>query len=398
MSRNPVVAIVLAVVLAACGASVQPTVSPSPSPQPSGPSPSPRPSTAPTEGPSRAPSEVPAPVGFELGEVPPSRKGSAITAMVETEAGLVAIGFDGGYGSVLWTSDDDGATWTDVTPPDFASRGLVSVVGWDGGLVAVGRGNTIDVDTEEAAVFRSEDGLTWRQVPTSEEMVGQMIDVVATDDALVAVGGVPGADAAGVWRSSDGETWTRIGGEFPQTFFWAIAEGGPGLVTVGWIRDDTGAPNLAVWTSADGGATWDRAPDPEGSDGQEATDVAVLADGSLAMVGSSLHGGMGRVWHSTDGVAWDLVQELGDPLHARSLVPTPAGLLALGGGDDMGGRAWVSADGRAWQPLGDPIEGAYLAAALPLADGLLVAGATQSGTLETGIDAYAAIWRATLDD
>ena len=34
---------------------------------------------------------------------------------------------------------------------------------------------------------------------------------------------------------------------------------------------------------------------------------------------------------------------------------------------------------------------------MPAGDGLLLTGATQGGTLETGVEAYAMIWRATLD-
>jgi predicted amidohydrolase YtcJ len=41
------------------------------------------------------------------------------------------------------------------------------------------------------------------------------------------------------------------------------------------------------------------------------------------------------------------------------------------------------------------VPGAYFHRALPTEDGAFLVGATQSGTLETGIEAHAAIWEAT---
>jgi hypothetical protein len=63
----------------------------------------------------------------------------------------------------------------------------------------------------------------------------------------------------------------------------------------------------------------------------------------------------------------------------------------------MNGAAWVSTDGMTWSPLGEPVEGAFLTGIHPTDDGILFSGATQAGTLETGIQAHAAIWLATFD-
>lgn len=381
-------AILVALVLAACNTAADPSVTPSVAPKPSvaPPDPTAEPSVAPTP---------PTDAVYEPVTVPETADGTAITTIVPGGEGLIAVGFDGGFGSILWTSGDGGRTWTDITPEDFAAIGIASVVEYEGMLVAVGRGDTINVEAEEAAVYLSDDGITWRKVTDPEDMVGQLIDVVVTDDGLFAVGGVVGADAAGIWHSNDAEHWERIGGDFEHAFLWSIAEGGPGLVAVGWRRNPE--PDLAVWTSADAGATWDLAPDPEGFAGFEATDVAALPDGSLAMVGSRFDGAAGGFWHSTDGIAWSLVAETGAEAWPRVLATTPIGLVAAGSAGEHLGGAWVSADGLAWSPLGDPVEGAYLAAIHATADGILVGGATQAGTIETGIEAEAAIWLATFD-
>ena len=369
-----------ALFVVACSSTSTSTPTPTPSPVPSEPPasepPPPSPSSAPT-------------LEFEAADIPESATGSSTLAIVTGGEGLVAVGFNGGFGSILWTSTD-GRRWADVTPDDFPSIGITSVVEVDGGLVGVGRGDTINVENELAAVYLSDDGLTWRMVEGGDEMRGQMIDVVATDRGLYAVGGVPGADAAGVWFSADGETWERTGGDVDHAFMWSIAEGGPGLVAVGWRRNPD--PDLAVWTSPDG-IDWTLSPDPEGFAGYEATDV-VDHDGTLVMVGSSFMGEGGRVWFSDDGVAWSLADVAGgmDGSYARSVALTPAGLVAVGGNDAMEGMAWISTDGRSWEPLGEPVPNAFFTGGVFTDAGLLLTGATQSGTLETGIESHAMIW------
>ena len=385
-------ALLLAAVVTACGA--QPTPSQVPSnPARSGPPPSAAPSVTPL--PSAIASEAPAVIGFDPASVPDTENASATTVIARGGEGLIAIGFNGGFGSILWTSADAGATWTDITPDDFAAIGISSVVEYDGMLVGVGRGNTIDVDAQEAAVYISDDGTEWRKVETAEQLVGQMIDVIATDDGLYAVGGVPGADSAGVWHSTDAETWERVGGDFEHAFLWSIAEGGPGLVAAGWRRNPE--PDLAVWTSADGGASWQLSPDAEGFAGFEATDVTLFND-TLIMAGSAFDGSGGRLWSSTDGSTWDLTVDDMGAAFVRALTETPAGLIGTGGDDEMQARAWLSRDGISWEPLGEPLAQAYFQSAFVTDDGLLFAGGTQTGTLKTGVDARAMIWTAALAD
>ena len=388
-TRAALVALVAIVVLAACSADPGSTPSPMPT---SSPTPAATPEPVPSDTP--APT-VPPTVAWEQATVPGSPSPSASITIVPGGEGLIAIGFDGAFGTILWTSPD-GREWTDITPADFASVGIVSVVEFGGGLVGVGRGDTINVDANQAAVYRSDDGVTWRRVDAGDEMQGQLIDVVATDDGLYAVGGVPGADAAGVWHSVDGETWERTGGDFEHAFMWAIAEGGPGLVAVGWRRNPE--PDLAVWTSPDG-AEWTLAPDPEGFAGFEGTDVIDL-DGTLVMVGGALDGSGGRIWTSNDGTTWELADvDLGEAdAFARTVARTPAGLVATGGGSDAAARAWISTDGVAWTPLSEPVPEAFFQSAYATDDGLLISGATQTGTLATGIESHAMVWSASLGD
>jgi hypothetical protein len=319
---------------------------------------------------------------------------SAVLVVVPGGDGLVAIGFDGQFGSMVWTSTD-GREWTDLPQPGFENEGLTSVIPADGGLLAVGRGDTLDVDTQLAAAWMSQDGTSWRRVEGGPEMRGQMIDVVATDIGLFAVGGVPGEDAAGIWRSSDGEIWERTGGDFEHAFMWAIAEGGPGLVVVGWRRNPE--PDLAVWTSTDG-EEWTLAPDPEGFEGFEGVDV-IEYKGTLVMVGGSVFESEARIWTSADAAAWEVagVPESLVDASMRKVVSTPFGLLALGG-RGMDGAAWISLDGSSWTSFGERVPNAHFTSAFVTDGTLIVTGATQEGTLETGIQTRAMIWTAELGD
>ena len=394
--------VALAIVVAACGApppSQAPPSSaqaPTPSQTPTSDAPSNPPS--PSDEPSPTPAAIPT-VTVDAAEVPASELASATTAIVTGGDGLVAIGFDGSFGSTLWTSSD-GRTWRDVTPAVFASYGLAAATELaDGGVVAVGRASTTDIEASLAAAYLSDDGLAWTQVADPEVMVGQLIDVVeASDGTLLAVGGVPGADSAGFWRSTDGGlTWERAGEDLPASFLWSVVEGGPGFVAAGWRRIPE--PSVAVWTSADG-VSGERAPDPEWYEGAEATDLVGSEDGSFAMVGSAIDGSGGRAWFSADGTDWRLAEVEGglDGAFMRTVSGTPYGLIGVGAVGSSA-AAWISTDnGATWAPLIEPIPEAYFGGVTATDAGLLFTGATQTGQIETGIDARAAIWVGTVGE
>lgn len=373
-------------VLAGCSVAAAPTATPQPT---SSPPPTGEPTARPTPTPAPTPrTDLP----WVTVDVPEAPELSVILRIVGGNEGLVAIGFDGSFGSIAWRLTDL-QPWQDATPAEFASLGIVGAVTFGDRIVAVGRGDTINVDADVAAVLLSEDGSSWRQAPT--DMRGQLIDVIATQDGLVAVGGVPGADSAGLWRSADGETWERVGPDFEHAFLWSVADGGPGLVAVGWRRNPD--PQLSVWTSADG-ESWELAPEVDGSIGFEATHVITAPDGTLVMTGSSFNGGGGRIWTSSDGVAWEPAEIDMDGGYARRLAVTPWGLVALGG-REMDGTAWISVDdGRSWTQLGDTIPNAYLVDAFATGGRtLIVTGGTQEGTMQTGITGSAALWTMTFD-
>jgi hypothetical protein len=134
------------------------------------------------------------------------------------------------------------------------------------GLVAVGRegddhawDNSLD---NAAAVWTSVDGITWTRVPHDETVFGTggnpptstspgpvMLSVTAGGPGLVAVG------RKAAWTSPDGFTWTRIADDVTaRSFMTGVTAGGPGLVAVG-----LGSSGVTAWTSVDG-TTWSQAP------------------------------------------------------------------------------------------------------------------------------------------
>jgi hypothetical protein len=348
----------------------------------------------PTQEPSETPIAVPQ-VSWHPGNVPTAENNSSIIGIVpKPGGGYVAVGYDGVFGSIAWTSPD-GVSWTEVPRPEgWESAGISRVMPFSGGLLAVGR-DTGDIETDLAAAWISTDGTDWRRVEGGPDMQGQILDAVETDDGrLIGVGGVPGADAAGIWISSDaGETWQRTDDVIDNAFIWSIAEGGPGFVAVGWRRDPQ--PTMAVWTSSDG-ESWALAPDPEDSLGFEGIDV-VEDHGTLVMVGSLVQGGEGRIWTSTDGLAWDVADDSADFTDVRffSLAPAPFGLVTVGT-RGMDATAFVSTDGgRTWSTWGNQVSEAIFTTLLATPEGgYIVGGRTQTGTLQTGINGVALVWSA----
>ena len=222
-----------------------------------------------------------------------------------------------------------------------------------------------------------------------------MIDVVATDAGLYAVGGVPEADAAGIWhrprRELEPHRW-RV----PRRFHVGDRRGRPRPRGGGLAAQSRAGPR---GLDLDRRVEWTLAPDPEGFAGHEATDVAALADGTLAMVGSPVTGGPGRAWVSSDSVDWQLAEaEDMEDAAARTLTAIDGGIIAVGGGEDMAGRAWFSTDGHAWSPIGEPQAEAYFQSRAPDRCGPARGRSHADGTFETGIEAHAQIWSVTFDD
>jgi len=128
--------------------------------------------------------------------------------------------------------------------------------------------------------------------------------------------------------------------------------------------------------------------------------IGTGTDSGLIMTGGSLTGDAAKIWTSPDGVTWSLADVEGGLTDAmiHDVTETPIGHLAVGA-IGMDAAAWLSIDdGATWVRFGELVPDAFFGHAFVTDDGLLLAGATQTGTLETGIDARAMIWTATLGE
>ncbi len=188
--------------------------------------------------------------------------------------GLVAVG-DVESGAAVWTSVD-GITWIRA-PHDPAVFGSDSDLSMDAvtaggpGLVAVGL-DWSGGSTADAVIWTSVDGIVWDRVPHDEDLFGGVgnqaaVSIAVVGTRVVAVGVERSSDiVAAVWTSENGIVWQRVPNDqeaLAEGQMVDLTEGGPGLVSVGWIGwVATRNSDAAVWTSIDG-ITWDRTPHDE---------------------------------------------------------------------------------------------------------------------------------------
>ncbi len=240
-----------------------------------------------------------------------------------------------------WRSVDD--AFAPDAPPLLRVDGLVAagdlVVGW-GRTPMEGRNQFNDM----GAVFLSRDGISWRTVPidhaVNQVSASELSGVAVGPGGLLAYGGVCcQPEQRAIWRSPDGNQWTRL--------------------EVGGDLDPTA---------------------------HTVTSVVGTADGWVAL-GASLADGVGHVWRSTDGAAWESVLEVEGGAGSGPLADvtvTNDGLVAVGtvtGPDGTyDGGIWTSRDGRSWERVApdDPAlvgDGeAQLNAVVAHAGGLFVTG------------------------
>jgi ABC-type transport system substrate-binding protein len=212
-------------------------------------------------------------------------------------AGLSEIG-DGESTPTVWSSRDDGATWSSTRLPRIEEHGFAGVSGIaerDGLWVAAGfEGNS-------GAVWTSDNGLDWRRyIPQGDEFSAEKLptrvhDVVATERGIVAVGADNlGSDIRRItWVSPNGDDWTRLDLADPTTIegasllAYSLAAHESTVVAVGVEMAIEGAGLGAVFISPPGpgmarlAAIEDRErPDADDSDDQPAV---VANDGWLRL-------------------------------------------------------------------------------------------------------------------
>lgn len=242
-------------------------------------------------------------------------------------------------------------------------------------------GSVLDPGTgrTRGAVWQSGDGQGWEEIevePEDRKVSEQMRAAAHVGDQLMAVGSAGQGDEADavVWRSegSEGADWTPMApedmaGKHEQ---WAfdIAAGDGGVVVVGGERA-WGDVRPRVWHSTDGEAwqTVDGGSEgPFAQSGQASiSSVTAFGEGFVAVGWERVDGQQnGLAWYSPDGTNWEAIDAPslgGDGRQALLSVATADGRV-VAGGYSAGGAGqgqpvvWRSEDGISWGEASEPLE------------------------------------------
>jgi hypothetical protein len=228
---------------------------------------------------------LPAPAGVGATEL--------LTAVTRANGGYLAGGYQESAAAVrsatFWRSSD-GVTWSRVTAPLPPGPSEVTglTAGRDGDTV-VAVGISGDERRGSAAVWRSTDsGVDWQAVSSPSLSGGRMLAVAAGGPGFAAVGETTDQTGAAAWTSVDGSIWTpapeqpALANGGLQMVMTAVAADGTGLVASGW-KADAGNGSAVVWRSPDGNA-WTRFPQDATFSG--AGMAAILATPRLLAAGT----------------------------------------------------------------------------------------------------------------
>ena len=258
--------------------------------------------------------------------------------------------------AAIWTSDD-GRSWSRAeiasTRGQNEVTAVMEVVELDGLLVAIGAFGAMESDQFAWMTWTSDDdGATWterRDGPSPHALRA----IAATGSGLVAAGSdYTGTTPFDSWIavSEDGVTWEQTSAVFESTEIISMAVREERIVAVGIEFTDTGGSNPSIFFSDDGAATWSAAsiPAPSGPEAAFLYEVVATDDGFVA-VGGGLGGA--SAWLSADGETWEQIQ-IAESASSRGLALVDGGYVAVGNvmGHDIGpGHSWTSVDGRTWE-------------------------------------------------
>jgi hypothetical protein len=292
------------------------------------------------------------------------------------------VGWDGGYvavgqppalsrDSTVFLSSD-GRRWSEVTPSPLTPPGQVSLARCGPGILVI----TTEAGGDVVPRY-SDDGRAWDRRAWPVVRTGGATDLAG--NALGAVAVIPGPPARLLF-SRGCQSWQVVDLPGPRADVSGVVAFGEGFVAVGHIDGED--PTPAAWFTDDGLA-WRRADIEQGSNDA----LTAVYSGSDGLVARGL-GEFGResAWVSSDGHRWGplMAHPDGGSLTGSPLYLTSDGtrILGFGGrrGEPTGGELehWISFDGTSWERLevaGDPGARDLVARRFLLRDGLLVAQA-----------------------
>ena len=212
-------------------------------------------------------------------------------------------------------SHDGGRTWADAGLADVAVYGLVIVP-------AVG-GDSLIFAATDAGIRRSRDGRDWEEPAPGGESPAGIVATGAPAQVFAAT-----LDGHLIASDDSGQRWRTLTTPFDGAALVSLAHAPDRTLYVGTMQ--SGAAGVALWRSADGGATWARWL--EERDGAGTLPLAVPPDGDdgpFVALGGRVLQPRRNAWQTRGGARsplWSgvpLVAEGGNPVAITALTVSP---------------------------------------------------------------------------
>ena len=267
-------------------------------------------------------------------------------------------GYDGTvYYEDVWSSSDDGQSWSVESAPSWSGREKFQAVVHNGTIYVLGGGGN---NGRLNDVWSSPDGKTWEFLGNADWTARDSHQAVVHNGVIYVLGGNGDNNQNDVWSSVDGITWSAV----QPNADWRRRRGHQVVSHNGRMYMLGGRAEVFfgrdVWSSADGVDWVQETETGEAEWGLRLDFQAVSHNGKIYVLGGVWSsGGMNDVWSSVDGKEWTReTPDAGAQWGGRSAFQAFShnGLLYVLGGDRSGGinaldDVWSSRDGRNWNPV-----------------------------------------------
>lgn len=256
---------------------------------------------------------------------------------------------------------------------DPATGGVGPVVqtalAWSGGDLLGGEVVLSNNAGALAGIWASSDGKRYSRIGATDPIFQHAVvnELVMTTAGILAVGASdrldPKCDSAQngcnptttirLWTSADGRTWQTLpsAADFGRASIESVAAGPLGIVAVGTVSPVRGDETNAAWFSADGNH-WQQATLPIDAQDAFLHGAAALPDG-FVLGGGGFPSNIPLAFFSADGLTWTEapVALNGSENQIVGIGAGSGGLAGFGSGVET---AWSSVDGRSWQVAASP--------------------------------------------